>query len=138
MVRVRFGLEAAQEGGVAGDGQAAIAGLADFFESRADHPFLVFDGIVITTHEGHNHFRIVAKQLFQQQTRPHGAVTNFQRRARFFFSAETTEKLIQIVNDAHLQGSFGGRRFELLNSLTVRNHQMRGLFKSFNSFNPFK
>jgi hypothetical protein len=41
--------------------------------------------------------------LFQQQTRPHGALTDFQGSARFFFSAETAEKLIQIVNDAHLK-----------------------------------
>jgi hypothetical protein len=43
--------------------------------------------------------------LLQKQPRPNRSLTDFQRRAGFFFSTEPPEKLTQIMNDTHKRSS---------------------------------
>src|SRR5262249_42868985 len=89
--------------------------------------------------ESHNYFRIATEQLLQQQTGAHGTLAHFQRGTRLVFSTETTEKLIQVMNNAHLLGPLTEGRFELLGLERLERLEQSSCnwFQWFHSSQPF-
>ena len=107
----RAGGHAVTAGVEAGTGGEEIrAAGANLVQHRRGYLVLMFDGIVVTADDRHCYRRIIAHELFEQFRRPQRAVAKFQWRAGMLFRADAAEKLIDVVNDAHISSFIGMKR----------------------------
>ena len=86
----------------AGSGHEQVGvGLADALHDRVNQFLLVLHGVVVAADQRSDHGGSVAEGPLQQEARADGVIGVLKRAVGFLLAADSTEELVQVVDDPH-------------------------------------